>query len=182
VSNDPVSTTLNATLIPYDNSTSGRTATDVQAALDEVASGNVVNRAYNETGTPVSIVAAFPDDGSIPQRTEGTELLTVSVPAPASSSNKIRIIANMGFRTGATSTVAGALFRSDSDDALQVCSMSVAAAHQGTIPLFVEFDAGTTSGFTVSLRGSRSASTASSPSTTNYGGTMNTILVEEIKA
>lgn len=43
--------TLNSSNIPYDNSTSGLTATDAQAAIDELASGSSSDNIYNTDGT-----------------------------------------------------------------------------------------------------------------------------------
>ena len=43
--------TLNASNIPYDNAISGLTATDVKAAIDELASGSSSDNIYNTDGT-----------------------------------------------------------------------------------------------------------------------------------
>lgn len=155
---------------------------EVTSNLAIAGAGNVVQKAYAETATPVSITSTFPGDGTIPQIDEGTELLSVTVPAPKSAANKIRISAQLGFLASGAMTIATALFRSDDTDAQQVKANSVGGAYQGSLDLLIEFAAGTTSSFDVSIRAAKSGGTASSPTNVAFGGMKNIILVEEIQA
>ncbi len=73
--------------------------------------GKLVSRAYVEYSASVNLSTAIPVDDTIPQSTEGTEILNVSI-TPSSVTNRVRATFT-GFFSGdvATSFAAAALFR-----------------------------------------------------------------------
>lgn len=52
------------------------------------------DRAYDEYGTNENLTSAIPDDDTIPQITEGTEILSASI-TPKTITNKIRVLVNL---------------------------------------------------------------------------------------
>ena len=61
-----------------------------QYVASSALSGSIVKSAYSENSTYTSTNAVIPFDDTIPQNTEGSEILSASI-TPSSASNKIRV-------------------------------------------------------------------------------------------
>lgn len=117
-------------------------------------------------GTPYtaynSSTVAMPYDDSIPQNTEGTEWVTVSI-TPTNASNRLVIEADMPVVAGNTSIACqAAIFKDSIADALAVTTNRSFGENYGSFSMHVrhEMAAGTTSATTFKLRaGSHDGST-----------------------
>lgn len=69
-------------------------------------SGSIVKSVYSENSTYTSINAVIPFDDTIPQNTEGSEILSASI-TPISSSNRIRVRVSLYTGAGANGSVTG---------------------------------------------------------------------------
>lgn len=114
--------------------------------------GKVLNAAVASTSTPVSTSSSIPTDNTIPQNTEGAELLTVSI-TPTKSTSKL-VIYFQGFFDGAGEHVNYALFQDSISDALHVSTMGSANPTQtmNNASLIHEMTSGTTSSTTFKIR------------------------------
>lgn len=154
-------------------------------------SGVIVKSVYAEYGTVTALNTIIPRDNTIPQSTEGTQVLSVTI-TPTSASNKLRIRFNGVFSTGGTagqSTIV-AVFRNSGSGAIATTygltgvSGSTPAGTQ--ISLVHEEVAGVITPITYYVRAGPNGSGVSyfngAPGYTgNFGGTMkSTITVEEI--
>ena len=129
-------------------------------AIGAAASGSVIActgaiaqqvRASYTTYTSTS--ATIPFDDTIPQNTEGTELMTLAI-TPKSATNRLRIEFSATFRDGGTSgAMAVALFQDSTADALQTRPMIFTATDSSQVMYFeYEMAAGTTSATTFKIR------------------------------
>lgn len=108
-------------------------------------------------GTPYTTYASsatvIPYDDTIPQNTEGTEYVTVSI-TPKNASNRLVIRAHASFVSAdAARTIAGAIFQDTTANALAVSAVTIPTAGYGS-PLQVlhEMAAGTISATTFKFR------------------------------
>lgn len=115
---------------------------------------SVVNRSYAETATYSSTTSAIPYDDTIPQNTEGTELLTVSH-TPLDADNKLIIKAQIQLFPTSAKAAAAALFKDSDASAIAAASMML---YQNpdylNVPLVFQHTrtAGTTSAVTFKVR------------------------------
>ena len=149
--------------------------------------GAIVQSVYAEYTTNAALTTQIPIDDTIPQITEGTEILTASI-TPISATNKLRI-RYQGVCTASTqSHVATALFQDSTANALAARAQYIAGAdhtHMATIEY--EMTAGTTSSTTFRIRvGANSAVTVRlnglSTARTLGGAQRATLVIEEIVA
>jgi hypothetical protein len=100
---------LNAGIVPYDNSTSGLTATDTQAAIDEVSKviQQVVATPYT---THATLTVNIPVDDTVPTNSEGTQILTAAI-TPVTNTNHVRITASGALSIASAGQGVVALFR-----------------------------------------------------------------------
>lgn len=98
-----------------------------------------------------NISPQIPADDTIPQNSEGVELVTASI-TPKSSTNRLRIRASFSAAVGATGAVACALFQDSTANA--IASRFLRAASDDVIQFEIEHEmaAGTTSAITFKLR------------------------------
>jgi hypothetical protein len=105
----------------------GNPASALQAAPKQYVdnsflAGSVVKSAYSETTAYATYNTVIPFDDTVPQITEGTEILTVAI-TPTSASSKIRIKANLYTSTiSGGGTVVFAIFRDSNANAIFVTS------------------------------------------------------------
>jgi hypothetical protein len=155
----------------------------------KVAVGAVVQVAYAEYTTNADVTGTIPADDTIPQNTEGVEILNVSI-TPKSTTNKLRVIFSTAFVTNTAGGVSQihALFRDSSANAIAVCTCHTAGSGFVTPQVIIhEFVPGTTSPVTLSVRGGNNGGVTfrynGSVAARQFGGVFRTILaVEEIKA
>ena len=152
-----------------------------------VISGGVVQTVHTQDGNVATSTANIPLDATIPQITEGVEILTASI-TPKAVGNKLRIdwIANLSLN--AIQWVSAALFQDSDADAIDATAMfcdtsTIIQNLKGTYWM----DAGTTDSTTFSLRGGRNVSGTmtinGSGGATLFGGVMrSSITITEYKA
>jgi len=144
--------------------------------------------------TRQSITSVIPLDDTIPQKTEGTEVLTVTF-TPTSATNKLIFMLRVawGLQTAAAASAIMALFQDDTAGALDAAvlsNLSSGALYGTSTPVFV-MDAGTTSETTFKIRAGLSSNPGSNYLYINgnnsispfFGGVCHTsITVLEVKA
>jgi hypothetical protein len=115
--------------------------------------GSILNRAVATTGTSGSTTDQIPQDNTIPQNSEGTELITVTI-TPTSATSKLRIrFTNAFFSASGVSSVGVALFQDSTANALTASSVTLPGAnYKNPLPLEYEMTAGTTSATTFKIR------------------------------
>jgi hypothetical protein len=113
----------------------------------------VVDRAYGEYTANANLTTLIPLDDTIPQNTEGTEIISVSI-TPKSTTNRLRVY----FEGQATSSVApnnvsAAVFSSASANALAACHVAIPSIDFGeSLACAFEYVPATTSALTISVR------------------------------
>lgn len=119
-----------------------------------ITAGKVLQQVSASTAAYSTGTTQIPLDDTIPQNTEGTELLTVSI-TPANSSNILLIEAQatVGVSNNGV-TVAAALFQDSTANALAASAQTVANLNQRHVNAQIRhrMTAGTTSATTIKLR------------------------------
>lgn len=160
----------------------------VAKAFRRTALGAVVDRAYAEYTANANLTAVIPGDDTVPQNTEGTQILSVSL-TPKSTTNRVRLRFQCEFSASDVNVaLGGAIFSSGSANALRA---SFASAYGASFahPLVIEHEyvPGVTSALTFTVRvGPLSANTVRLNGTMAgrlLGGAVgSTLVVEEIAA
>lgn len=176
-----------AVVVPIGNPASGWQVLAFQRATTPVV-GAVIDRAYAEYTTNANITALIPNDDTLPQNTEGTQILSVSL-TPKSTTNRIRLrFQGMFSSNTAPGTVAAAVFSSASASALRsTLATSPQVDYPQQIVLEHEYVPGTTAALTFTVRvGPISGVTIRMNGTSSarlFGGSLGaTLVVEEIAA
>lgn len=168
------------------NKVSGKQVASISRA--DLPDGTIVNRAYNTYSASADLTVAIPVDDTIPQNTEGTEIVAVSI-TPTSATNRIRI-SFCGFGSGSSGIVevVAAMFIDSAADAVQAtCATPSANTEKICLSMAYEYVPGDTSAHTYKIRVGGSTATAVRMNGTNtarhFGGAAAcTLIVEEIKA
>jgi hypothetical protein len=116
-------------------------------------SGPLIQRVHNQTGALDTTTTVIPIDDTIPQITEGKELLTVSI-TPKSATNKLIIECSLWGAIGGANYFSAALFQDATANAL--CARPIycdAANVMRNVSFVFEMVAGTTSSTTFRMRG-----------------------------
>ena len=135
----------------------------------------IVKRAYTSTGSLITGSTILPYDNTIPQNTEGFEVITLAF-TPTNAANTLIIEAIINVSPSVGAYVACALFRDSGADALAVSTTYMATATGGAqISLRHETSAGSTSATTFKVRcGMHTAGTLSvngDSGAAKFGGT-----------
>lgn len=147
--------------------------------------GVIVDRAYAEYTANANITTVIPFDDTIPQNTEGTQILSVVI-TPKSTTNRLRIRFQGQYTCTTASNGIVAIFTSASANAIAVDTSSVTGLDfAGQLVSEVEIVPGSITPLTVSARiGPNTANTLRLNGTTSarlFGGSMKaTLVVEEI--
>ena len=159
---------------------------DIGAAA--IAAHGVVQRVYAENRTYSSGTTQFVLDDTIPQNTEGFQIVTASI-TPKSTGNRLRIEVRVPCTLSNSSRFGLGLFRDSVGDALAFdIDYNANAGVMQQISLFHEMEAGTTSEIVFNARigpiaASRTIYLNGSASARLYGGALAvTITITEIKA
>lgn len=171
------------------------TGTDTQRAITPAnlayvlasLSGSIVQSAYEEYTSNADLSTSIPADDTIPQNTEGTQIISKSF-TPKKSTNKIRLRfrGSVQAASGTTQNIACALFKDSAADAIAVDSIvTTAAADRFSFNVTHEFTLASASAFTIAVRVGNSLGTAvrlnGTVSGRLYGGKMKaTLEIEEI--
>lgn len=114
--------------------------------------GKVVAHTYSSTAATTTSSSVIPFDDTIPQNTEGTELITVSH-TPASSSNILEIHVQILFSMASNNTAIFPLFQDSTADAIAVgVGDGPVTDEMGSVYFIHRMTAGTTSSTTFKVR------------------------------
>ncbi len=157
LTNDKLSNST-ITLTPDASITGGGSISLGSAATIGQITGSVVQQAFTSTGTWTSNTSTIPLDDTIPQITEGTQLLTLSF-TPRFATSKLLITSIVNFSASKLVSVSQALFEAGSANAIGVSWDTVeAAGHQVCTTCQCQYQVSSTSALTFSLRYGPSAS------------------------
>jgi hypothetical protein len=131
-----------------------RLATTAQTGIVQLRAGEVIQSAMGTNTTAVQLNVTVPQDNTIPQLTEGAEIVTVSItPTSASSLLRVRAIAS-GTASVNSSTFIPMIFRDSTANAL-CAGYGLISGVNGTpftMSIETQFTAGSTSATTIRFR------------------------------
>lgn len=166
-------------------STAGGRALAFKDEVSGTAPGAVIGSAYAQYTANADITTPIPIDDTIPQNTEGTQILTVTL-TPSSTMSKVRVRFQAWATHTAVQNVIAALFVGTAADAVRADVKTVPIA-SGNVGLGFEFEhtPGITTPVTYAIRVGPFNGTMrlnGSPSGRNFGGAAAaTLVAEEIK-
>jgi hypothetical protein len=159
----------------------GTGATQACAGNDSRLSGHVfVQKQRTDSGTSATGTTTVPFDNTIPQNTEGTQFMTVSI-TPNASSNLLHIRAQGFFSPSVAAWEIMALFQDSTANALAAVAQYTTTGTGGS-PLMIDWwmTAGTTSSTTFKIRaGMNTAGTTTfngNGGNQLFGGVMNSFI------
>ena len=121
--------------------------------LSSPQTGSVIQVVNITTGAVATGTTTIPQDDTIPQNTEGTEFMTLSI-TPTSATSKLRIDVVVNGAGSATNSWIVALFQDSTANALAAISYNIAANNVAETAAFTYYmTAGTTSSTTFKVRG-----------------------------
>ena len=154
-------------------------------AAGPVPVGSVIDSAYATYSANADLTSNIPLDDTVPQITEGTEIVTVTI-TPKSTTNKLRVRFRGQASSGALAHACAALFVGTTANALAATYSTVGAAASGQ-PLVLEheFVPGVTTPVTLRIRVGAHSGTirmnGSNATRVFQGASAATLVVEEIK-
>ena len=124
-----------------------------QVWLSAAGMGGLVQQVSTQTTTYTNVTATIPYDDTIPQNTEGTEIMSVAI-TPTSATNKLLIFSTV---TGShsnvlTSILIRSLFQDSTANALATVAISTDSGYWDNSALQYSMTAGTTSSTTFKIR------------------------------
>lgn len=120
--------------------------------LRNAAVGMVVDRAFASYATNADITAVIPFDDTIPQNTEGTQILSASI-TPKTATNRIRYRFQGFYAVLASANIVFAAFQNSVANAIQVGSTyQITGGAIGQMILEGELAPGSTSAQTIAIR------------------------------
>ena len=149
--------------------------------------GAVLQIVNTQTGVVSTGSTTIPNDDTIPQNTEGAEVMLLSI-TPKSASNKLKIDVVVNLASAATGNVIAALFQDSTANALAAVAEYTATTNGNIRLVFTHFmTAGTTSATTFKVRvGCNNAGTVTFNGASGarlFGGVMaSSITITEIAA
>lgn len=125
----------------------------IESLSTGATAGMVVQVVNYQTGTGADSTTAIPFDGTIPQNTEGSELMTLAI-TPTSATNKLKITVNCqcGAPAGGVWALI-ALFQDSTASAIAGSLVRCFDQNNSTVCLTYYMTAGTTSATTFKVRG-----------------------------
>ncbi len=155
-------------------------------ARNDLPAGSVLQTVYASYSSNSDLSTTIPNDDTLPQNTEGTEVLTASI-TPTSATSMIEV-QFAGFGSGAASAnIVIALFKDSGANALHATASTPGGAALPTaLALSYAESAGSTSAHTYRIRIGMNSGTCRLNGTTSarlYGGAAaSTLIIREIKA
>jgi hypothetical protein len=147
------------------------------------AAGNYLGRAYAEYTTVTSVTATIPLDSTIPQNTEGTQLISQAY-TPISASSRVRITSRVQFDANTGSTCIAALFNGGANAIAASMIATAGAGFPNQLIVVHEYAPGSTSLITFTLRVGPPSGTMflnQDSSSRTLGGVMKcTMVIEEV--
>lgn len=155
---------------------------DIGKTATTINQGGLVQRLVDSYATQSGITTAFPVDGTVPQSTEGDEILSVAI-TPNASANRIKVQAIVHGAPSSTIAWGAALFNGAASAVAAAINNYAITNAVGTVVIDYEAAAGGTSEITFTVRAGPASGTlfTNSNSTTNFmGGVMKAwLFVEE---
>lgn len=149
--------------------------------------GTIVDRAYAEYTTNTSLTVVIPPDDTIPQNTEGTQILSVSI-TPKTTTNRLRAtFMGFGGQNAGAAQIQAAMFLNSTANAVNATNATAGAAtNRAQICMAYEWVPGATSSQTINIRvgaGSGNMGMNGTDAGRVFGGVARSVLiVEEIVA
>lgn len=162
------STNADPVLATLTSANSSITVTNGAGSID--LSGKVVQQIRAQTAASITTATQIPADNTIPQNTEGAEMLTVSI-TPKNASNVLVIEANVWGSVNAVANFSIAVFVDTTADAIGATTCVISASqYQEACVLKFSLSAGSTSARTYKLRFGPNTATGSinGPTTNTY--------------
>jgi hypothetical protein len=169
LSSTPTFTTVNVDDDAYDEATwdtnlevpTKNAIRDKFENISETIAGynSILQIAYEEESGVIAGSTIMPRDDTIPQITEGFEVLSITItPVSSTSLLEVTVEANASPNSG-SADVSGALFKDGASDAVAACSMTIGnTAWIGPLTLSYRVVSGTTSPITFTFRIGKSTS------------------------
>jgi hypothetical protein len=126
----------------------------------DASGGVIVDRAYAEYTTSAALTVQLPYDDTIPQNTEGTQVLSASI-TPKTTTNRVRARAVLfGGPASTDGQIVAALFRNSGANAIAATTARTLAVPASTTAIVLEFEdvPGSTSSQTYNIRVGHGAS------------------------
>lgn len=160
------------------SSSTAASSESIKAYVDASSggSGKVIQMVTTNFTTYTNTSSTIPFDDSIPQNTEGAELITLSI-TPTSATNILVLDATLSMFNNSGSFRAACFFQDSTSDALYTAGATIDAGLGGFIAMHYTMTAGTTSSTTFKIRyGSNTGTTYinGNSSTRLFGGTQGT--------
>lgn len=113
----------------------------VTQAIGALPNGSIRDSAYAQYASNADLTTAIPYDDTIPQVTEGTEILSAAI-TPKTTTNKVRIIANIaGAQSGSANVYLGvAVFVNGGANAIVAKAMHMPNNSQGSHECVIDFE------------------------------------------
>lgn len=152
-----------------------------------VQPGAIIDSAYAEYLVNTATTAVIPVDDTIPQNTEGTEIMSVSI-TPKTTTNKLRVRFEGNAAASAADNIVVAVFVNSNANASAVSRVTSSAANFSCqLVMEAEFVPGATTAQTIHIRvgtgsGSSLAFNGSSSGRIFGGAARTTLVVEEVVA
>lgn len=131
-----------------------KTTDSVNTGWKDVGVGKVLQMATAATSAYFAVTTVIPQDDTIPQNTEGDEIITVSI-TPKNSSNILYFVYSMGAQVSSNAAGTVALFQDATAGALAAtmfAGLSSTVAQRTSAILTYSMTAGTTSSTTFKIR------------------------------
>lgn len=170
-SSAPASTTIYQLLGGFATDSSGNV---IESTVWSVAGMRLVNFKAYQTGANSTSTGTFPKDNTIPQNTEGSEIMKLDF-VPKSASNVLLILAIAHFGNSASAQVIMALFQDSTADALKVAMYPTITSSVYMHPIFLmhKMLAGTINKTTFKIR---AGCESGNPGTVYFNGNQSTAL------
>lgn len=169
-------------LLLYDTSEGAVNKVKPENIAPQQFAGAVVQSIVGTYTASADLTTAIPFDDTIPQNTEGTQIISVSI-TPKSTANKLRI--RFSGNIGVSNTFAAVAAFKDSDvNAVGASATFVASGAQAQIALEFELSPATLSAVTIAIRAGGISTTRMNGISTGRrmgGVAISTLILEEIK-
>lgn len=154
---------------------------------DKGPDSSIVQIVNTQTGAMATGTTAIPYDDTIPQQTEGTQFMSVSI-TPKSATNILKIDVVVCFESTSANYVCHVLFQDSTANAIAAAQNYVGSSGVPITTTFTHYmTAGTTSATTFKYRGGNGSATTftfnGQQSVRRFGGVMaSSITITEIRA
>lgn len=162
--------------------------TEVQMTKNGIVNGRIVQYQMGVVNSVVTCSTALPQDNSIPQNTEGNEVVTVAI-TPTDAANILVITCHAPYANSSTGFAGGAIFQDSTAAAIAAAAAGSSTTNEpSNFSIAFKMVAGTTSATTFKLRMGATSGTVyvngqgGTPSSRAYGGVdIASISVMEVK-